>query len=89
MRQAQWGESEKELEMTEGEDNVELNGYLGGLRETLPAALDSVSSATIHRQYLYCMRIIDAHGSGATYGTKEFKERVYKSHRQISDKSKW
>ena len=62
---------------------------LEGLRETVPAALCSVSSATIHRHYLYCMRIIDAYGSGATYGTKEFKEQVYKAHWQIADKSKW
>ena len=42
-------------------------------------------------QYLHCMRIIDAYasGSGATYGTKEFKEQVHKAHWQISDKSKW
>ena len=63
---------------------------LNGLRETVPAALNSVSSATIHRYYLHCMRIIDAaYASEATYGTKEFKEQVYKAHRQIADKSKW
>ena len=60
-----------------------------GLRKTLLAALNSVSSATIHRHYLHCMRIIDAYGSGATYGTTKFKEQVYKAHRQIADKSKW
>ena len=48
-------------------------------------ALCSVSSATIHQ---HCTRIIDAYGSGATYGAKEFKEPVHKAHRQIVDKSK-
>ena len=62
---------------------------LDGLRETVPAALNSVSSVTIHRHYLHCMRIINAYGSGEIYGTKEFKERVYGAHRQIADKSKW
>ena len=35
------------------------------------------------------MRIIDACGSGEGYGTKEFKERMYKAHRQVSEKSTW
>ena len=61
---------------------------LDGLRETVPAALNSVSSATIHRHYLHCMRVI-AYGSRETHGTKEFKERVYRAHWQFSDKSKW
>ena len=60
-----------------------------GLRETVPKALDSVSPATIHRYYLHCMRIIDAYAAGVAYGTGEFKERVYKGHRQVVDKSKW
>ena len=66
-----------------------LQYTLDGLREAVPAALSSVSSATIHRHSLHCMWIVDAYESGATYGTKEFKERVYSSQRQIVDKSKW
>ena len=62
---------------------------LDGLRETVLAALDLVSSATVHRHYLHCTRIIEAYGCGGTYGTKEFKKRVYKGHRQIFDKPKW
>ena len=61
----------------------------GGEWVTMPAALNSVSSATIHRHYLHCLRTIDAYASGETYGTKEFKERVYKARRQVSDMSKW
>ena len=68
-------------------ENCQYN--LDGLRQTALAALDSVTPATIHWHYLHCMWIIDAYGSGATYGTKEFKERVYKAHRQVFDKSKW
>ena len=45
---------------------------LDRLRGTKPAALSSVCSATIHRHYLHCMRIIEAYGCGVTYGTKEF-----------------
>ncbi|RPA99707.1 hypothetical protein L873DRAFT_1767021 [Choiromyces venosus 120613-1] len=62
---------------------------LEGLRETIPQALDSVSSATIHRYFLACMRILDAYRSGLHYGTAEFRERVYKSHRRVEDKTKW
>lgn len=62
---------------------------LEGLRETVPEALNSVPSATIHRHYLHCVRIINAYASGAEYGSREFKERVYKAHRQVVDKSKW
>ena len=62
---------------------------LDGLSETVPAALNSVSWATIYRHNLHCMRIINAYGSGATYGAKEFKEKVYMAHRQITDQSKW
>ena len=43
---------------------------LDGLRETVPAALSSVSSATIHRHYLHCMRIIEAYGCGVTDGLR-------------------
>ena len=43
----------------------------------------------IHRHCLHCLRIINADAPGLIYGTKEFKERVYKAHRQIIDKSKW
>ena len=69
--------------MTEDEDNVEIEW------ETIPAALNSAPPATIHRHYLHCMQIIDAYGSGETYGTKQSKKRVYKAHRQVSNMSKW
>ena len=62
---------------------------LDGLRGAVRAALCSVSSATINQHYLHCMRITNAYGSGAIYGTKEFKERVYKARQNIVDKPKW
>ena len=62
---------------------------LDGLREVLPAALQSVSSASINRYYDHCAQTIDVYASGLDYGTKAFKEQIYKGHRQVSDKSKW
>ncbi|RPB11554.1 hypothetical protein P167DRAFT_489137, partial [Morchella conica CCBAS932] len=62
---------------------------LEGLRETIPAALNSVTSISINKYYLYCMRILDTYQAGFTYGIMEFKERVYRNHRQVVDKSKW
>lgn len=62
---------------------------LEGLREVLPVAIQSVSSAAINRYYNHCARTIDAYASGCNYGTKTFKDHVYKGHRQVVDKSKW
>jgi hypothetical protein len=44
------------------------------LRETIPAVLDSVSSASINQYYRYCLRIIFAYCDGHGYGTREFTE---------------
>ena len=60
-----------------------------GLRTTVPASLDSVSPAEINRHYNHCMRILDAYSAGHTYGTEVFRQRVYKAHRQVVDKTKW
>jgi hypothetical protein len=62
---------------------------LDGLRRTIPAAFNSISTATINRFYKLCSRIIDAYINGHKYSTKAFVEHVYKSHRQVVDKSKW
>ena len=35
------------------------------------------------------MRTIDAYAAGVKDRTEEFKERFYKGHRQVVDKSKW
>jgi len=62
---------------------------LEGLRKTIPAALDSVSPASINQYYHHCLRIMSAYRDGHSYGTRGFTERVYKGHRQVVDKSKW
>ena len=59
-------------------------GYtLDGLRKTIPVALQSVPVATINCHYHHCVRTIEAYKDGFQYGTKEFVERAYKSHRQV------
>jgi hypothetical protein len=55
----------------------------------VPEALHSISSATINRYYKHCMRIFIAYREGIQYNTKDFRERVYSSHQQVVDKSKW
>ncbi|RPB23933.1 hypothetical protein L211DRAFT_838386, partial [Terfezia boudieri ATCC MYA-4762] len=54
---------------------------LQGLRDTIPLSLNSVSELTIWRFYNKCQRTMSAYRDGCQYGTAEFKERVYKSHR--------
>ena len=39
--------------------------------------------------YLRCMRTIDAYAAGVKDRIEGFKERFYKGHRQVVDKSKW
>jgi len=62
---------------------------LAGLRETLPAALHSVTGAAIYNYYAQCMKILEAYRADQSYGTKEFQAAVHKTHRRIEDKSKW
>ena len=65
-------------------------GYsLNDLRITIPAAFQSIPTATINRFYHHCDRIIDAYSTGFQYGTHSFVEYVHKNHRQVVDKSKW
>jgi len=55
---------------------------LQGLRDTIPYALEAVPEVTIWRFYRKCQRTIQAYRDGCQYGTTEFKDRVYKSHRR-------
>ncbi|RPB21874.1 hypothetical protein L211DRAFT_888332 [Terfezia boudieri ATCC MYA-4762] len=55
---------------------------LQGLRDTIPLSLNSVSELTIWRFYNKCQRTMSAYRDGCQYGTADFKERVYKSHRR-------
>jgi hypothetical protein len=56
--------------------------------KNLPIALHSVTLASINRYYKHCMRIIAAYSDGNEYRTREFKERMYRGHRQVVDKMK-
>ena len=60
-----------------------------GLRKTVPSALASVSNVSILRFYRKCIRTMDAYREDVRYGTKEFRDRVYKSHRRVDDRDKW
>jgi hypothetical protein len=77
---------------------VELNGLqekivgrydFEALKKTVPEALASVTNASIRGFHRLALRDIDAYSAGVQYGTEEFKRTVYKSHRQVEDKSKW
>lgn len=68
-------------------DNCDYS--LSGLRKTVPAALASVSNVSILRYHNKCLRIMDAYKAGMSYGTAEFRNRVYKSHRRVEDRDKW
>ena len=59
------------------------------LKSTVPEALASVTDASIRGFYKLALRAIDAYAAGVQYGTEEFRSNVYKSHRQVEDKSKW
>jgi hypothetical protein len=60
-----------------------------GLRKVVPKALASITTASINRYYHRSMRTLEAYADGLVYGTREFKQHVYKEHRQVTDKSKW
>ena len=55
---------------------------LAGLRRTVPNALAAVPMDTIRKFYEKSVRIADAYRDGHHFGTKEFTDRVYKSHRR-------
>jgi hypothetical protein len=62
---------------------------LEGIRKTVPLAVHSISSSSINRYFHRCMRVLKAYEDGLTYGTVEFKQTVYGSHRGIVDKTIW
>ena len=59
------------------------------LKTTVPEALASVTNASIRGFYRLAVCTIDAYTTSLHYGTEEFKQNVYKSYRQVEDKSKW
>ena len=59
------------------------NCTLLGLRRTVPMSLISaVPMETIPRFFEKSQPIVDAYRDGYVYGTKEFTEKAYKSHRR-------
>ena len=61
----------------------ECDYSLKGLRRTVPLALSSVSDSTIRRFYEKCRRVMLAYRDGLAFGSLEYQERVYKSHRRL------
>ena len=59
------------------------------LKAIAPEALAFVSSASIPGSNRLALRAIDANSVGVQYGTEEFKQKVYKSHWQVGDRSRW
>ena len=59
------------------------------LKAMVPEALAPVSNASIRGFYRLALRAIDAYSAGVQYGMEELKQNVYKSHRQVEDRSKW
>ena len=59
---------------------------MDGLRENVPQALSNVPISTIWRFYAKCVRTMDAYRDGYIYGTKDFQQHVYKSHRKVKEK---
>jgi hypothetical protein len=47
---------------------------IGGLRKTVPLALDSVKNSTILGNYKSCMQKMELYRRGVTYGTTEWKK---------------
>lgn len=60
-----------------------------GLRQNVPVAMEQVPGKTIKRFFDKSVRIIQAYADGIDYETKEYQERVYRSHRRLDEKDKW
>jgi hypothetical protein len=54
-----------------------------GLKRTVPRVLESTDEIRISRWFKKSARIIEAYREGIAYGTEEFRERCYKSHRRV------
>ena len=59
------------------------------LKAIVPEAIASVSSASTRGFYKLALRAISAYSAGVQYGNEEFKQGVYKSHRQVGGRSEW
>ena len=63
------------------------NYSLPGLRHTIPAALEHVDKSTISKFYLRTLRIMDTYRQGFMFGSVQYQEKVYKSHRRVPEKT--
>ena len=57
---------------------------LQGLRKTVPKAIESVPDHTIWRYHQKSLRIMRVYREGIEYGSADFVQRVYKSHRRVT-----
>ncbi|RPA79191.1 hypothetical protein BJ508DRAFT_363381 [Ascobolus immersus RN42] len=64
-------------------DNCEYS--IEGLRSNVPLALLSISSSLIHKFFMRVIRMISAYSKKYRYGSEEYEEIVYKSHRRVSN----
>ena len=62
---------------------------LQSLQASLMHFVGAIWDRSIRGFYRLAVRTIDAYSAGLRYGTEEFKQNIYKSHRQVEDKSKW
>ena len=80
-----YSKSHCELDFTEHYWCRENCGFdFEALRTTVPVTL-----ASIRGFYRLALRAIDACSADPQYGIEGFKRKVYKSHWQVEDRSKW
>ena len=56
---------------------------MDGLRTTVPRALQSVKVSTIRKFHERTLRIMEAYKRGISFGSEEYRDKVYKSHRRV------
>ena len=59
------------------------------LQTTVTKGLASVNTSTIRGHFQASLRSIEAYSQGLEYGTAAFGNTIYKSHRQVQDKTMW
>lgn len=73
-----WGRSKKYAR-----DNC---GYsIEALRKVVPEAVESATKELIGRYFRKSLRILNAYKDGLQYGTPDFNQTVYKSHRRVRE----
>ena len=56
---------------------------MDGLRTTVPRALQSVKVSTIRKFHERTLRIMEAYRRGISFGSEDYRDKVYKSHRRV------